>query len=38
MDFLTLRGDHSMKYNKSMYLTKTANSNCLLAKLDWIKL
>ena len=27
-----------MKDNKSMQLTKTANSNCLLAKVDYIKL
>ena len=27
-----------MKYNKSMQLTKTINSDCLLAKVDCIKL
>jgi len=27
-----------MKYNESTQLTKTANSNCLLVKVDCIKL
>ena len=27
-----------MNYNKSMQLTETTNSNCLLAKVDCIKL
>ena len=26
-----------MKYNKSMQLAKTANSNCLFAKVDCVK-
>jgi len=36
--FISLRVDHSMKYSKTMQLTKTTNSNCLLAKVDCIKL
>jgi len=35
---LTLSVDHSIKYTKTMLLTKTTNSNCLLAKIDCIKL
>jgi len=36
--FVTLRVDHSIKYCKTMQLTKTTNPNCLLAKVDCIKL
>jgi len=36
--FVTLRVDHSIKYCETMYLTKTTNSNCLLAKVDFTKL
>jgi len=35
---VTLRVDHSIKYSKNMWLTKTTNSNCLLAEVDCIKL
>jgi len=35
--FVTVR-DHSIKYSKTMELTKTTNSNCRLDKVDCIKL
>jgi len=38
INFVTLRVDHRIKYSETMYLTKTTNSNCLLAKVDCIKL